>query len=67
MTSPLSWLLGTASVLIGLGLLWVNNQPDGERGLYLVILSLVGALDSSFCEPDSDRSISQPLLWQHAF
>ena len=40
MTNPLSWLLGTASVLIGLGLLWVNNQPDGERGLYLVILSL---------------------------
>ena len=55
MTNPLSWLLGASSVLIGLGLLWVNNQPDGERGLYLVILCLAIALDSSFCEPDSDR------------
>ena len=40
MTNPLSWLLGASSVLLGLGLLWVNNQPDGERGLYLVILCL---------------------------
>ena len=40
MTNPLSWLLGTSSVLLGLGLLWVNHQPDGVRGLYLVILCL---------------------------
>ena len=41
MTNPLSWLLGASSVLLGLGLHWVNNQPNGERGLSLVILSVV--------------------------
>lgn len=41
MTNRLSWLLATASVLFGIGLHWVSNQPDGERGLSLVVLSVV--------------------------